>query len=100
MKIVFEENDLELIEEINKSIETNNDRIILLADQINKEYGLSFEITNIAKANAFLFYIMGKSSDFEKESGIRIKELRFANINNKEKIINILKNAMQQIEFM
>ena len=94
MKIVLEEHDLKTIERINNDYKENPDTLVGWAQDMNRTYDLTITVTDVGKANNFLYHLMTRSDDREDiESKIGMK-LESINYITKEEMIQELKHQI------
>ena len=96
MRIVFEEKDIAFINSIEKDLSNENHEIPLLVNETDKTYKLSFNVTDIAKANVFLQCFLFRDEKFQSETGIKPLQLIFQD--NREDIIRILEDTIRQLK--
>ena len=95
MKIVLEEHDLKTIERINNDYKENPDALVGWAQDMNRTYDLTITVTDVGKANNFLYHLMTRSDDRKEiESNIGMK-LNSINYITKE---NMIKNLKEQVD--
>lgn len=97
MRILFDDKDEKYMENITKHIEDGNlQDIPLLASETGRIYHISFEVTDIAKANAFLNAFIFNDAIFKEDSGIKPNAIHFTD--PKYNIIEILENTIEQLK--
>ena len=103
MKISITEKDISFIKNVNEELTEGKNPILFVQEQ-GKEYGITFEVIDVAKANAFLSSIvMNCNTDAQKEVedtiGIRFKALKYSDT-VKQDVVRVLKEAIDRIEHM
>lgn len=94
MKVVFEDGELERLGEIDQRI--RKDRGWGLYDDVDREYALTFTVTNPAIANYILPALLNNKID-EFDMGINVTSLQFATLADKNGVAEQLHNAVDQI---
>lgn len=98
MKIILEEREKKLAENINKDLE-NGENIPLFLPRKNTKYYLEFTCNDIGKANAFANYFMRPDeNNISKELGIDITAINYSPGAKIETVKNILTDALRKLE--
>lgn len=101
MRIIITEKDRNMIDLINEDLKGNKD-IPLLLNKTDKDYWIRFRVTDIAKANNFiwqLFYDKFEDIDegcIKREFGLDIKALDYSN--HKRDLIDRLRLFINELE--
>lgn len=97
MKFILEERDKILIDNINKDLEENKD-IPLFVNKKGGKYYLEFECDDIAKANAFVMYMMAPNEEIHENirENFGIDITAFSYSNPKDREIENLKNMLRE----
>lgn len=79
MKIIFEDGEKEYIQRINANLNTDNPVPVFCGEK--RSYSISFDVVDIAKANAFISFLMSPTEEKQKEIeqmiGINIKSVNY-----------------------
>lgn len=80
MKIILEYGDKDYIKRINESLSTDDPIPVFCGEK--KGYSISFDVVDIAKASAFVAYLMTSNTETVKEIedilGVRIISINYA----------------------
>ena len=80
MKITLEDGEKDYIKRINDGLSAENPIPVFCGEK--KGYSLSFDVVDIAKANAFVAYLMTPNTETAKEIedilGVRITSINYA----------------------
>lgn len=94
MKIILEDGEKDYIKRINESLGTDNPIPVFCGEK--KGYSLFFDVVDIAKASAFVAYLMTPNTETVKEIedilGVRITSINYATGDAK---LNELKSKLQ-----
>lgn len=99
MKIELEEKDKLFINNINKDIENGEKPILYCPDK--RKYSISFEVRDIAKANAFICSIVmnpNNAKEIEDLIGIRFTSLNYKEGLQIEKLKELLSRFMIELD--
>lgn len=98
MKIILEETEKNLIDNINKDLEDNKDIPFLFINKKGSKYYLEFECDDIAKANAFAMYMMAPNEEIRENirENFGINIIAFSYCSPKEREIENLKNVLRE----
>ncbi|WP_304841229.1 hypothetical protein [Phocaeicola sartorii] len=98
MKIILEDGDKDYIKRINESLSTDNPIPVFCGKK--KGYSISFDVVDIAKASAFVTYLMTPNTETVKEIedilGVRIVSINYATGDIK---LNKLKAKLQNFMY-
>lgn len=97
MKIILEEREKNLIDNINKDLEDNKD-IPLFINKKGSKYYLEFECDDVAKANTFAMYMMAPNKEIQENirENFGINITAFSYCSPKEREIENLKNVLRE----
>ena len=94
MKIILEDGEKDYIRRINESLGTDNPIPVFCGEK--KGYSLSFDVVDIAKASAFVAYLMTPQAEVTKEIedilGLRVTSINYSAGDIK---LNELKSKLQ-----
>lgn len=78
MRIILEDNDKNYIEKINQGLNTDNPVPVFCGEK--KEYLISFEVMDIAKASSFVAHLMSsqKTKEVEDILGLRVTSINYS----------------------
>ncbi len=93
MKIILEDSEKDYIKRINDGLSIENPLAVLCGEK--KGYSISFDVVDIAKANAFIAYLMSpkKTKEIENILGIRVASVNYATGDVK---LNELKHCLKK----
>lgn len=103
MKIILEEREKNLIDNINKDIEENKD-VPLLINKKGGKYYLEFECDDIVKASVFAAQMMGPNiqtiDNIRETLGINIIAFSYSNPQGRsiENLKNVLRETLNTLE--
>lgn len=93
MKIVLEDGDLEYIKKINQNLLENKEHPIFCSEK--KNYSFSFDVRDIAKANAFVLFLMDPKMEKQIEDTAGIRAISVGSSMGDRKL-HSLKNMLQE----
>lgn len=98
MKIIKSENDKNFEKNIKADLD-KGESIPLLASQPDKDYWIRFRVTDVAKANCFiyqLFYNKFEDINVNTDLGLDIKSFDYSN--GKSEAISMLEDLLDQLK--
>ena len=100
MKIILEDKDEDFNQKINHDLDEVQNPILFCSEK--RSYSCSFDVLDIAKANAFIYGIMMNSNkehleELEELIGIRFTSLNYETDVKLKELKVMLKNFMEQL---
>ena len=96
MKILLDKNDEKYIDQINESLRNNEDRPMFIRPNTEKIM-VTFEVTDVAKANNLAMFLMGADQQEFDDLGVRVTSISYANMDAMERLKMQLLRSVEEI---